>query len=396
MADKAKNSRPFRIPLWRRVWRNFMRLPPLLVWGAALAVALLLYLKQERGIRVVAFASEISYTVAPEVTGRLKRLDVNLNQDVVRGQIVAILDDDELLLDLNEARMELNRLKLELGREEALWEINAAGQETDQQTNLRRFAMDSENAHIDFLKSTADLAEDRIRLQGLELVLDRSASLQETELVPVASLDEDRIAYQALREKISREEPLVKEMQNHYQEARARYSTFVSEHLAAIPDSEQILKPLEYAVKVQEVRIEKVNLAIVKRVLRSPADGKVIEILRRPGEIVAMGQPVVTIIEPKSGEVVAYLPEERILDVKAGQPVKVRRKADPSQEYLSTVASIGTGVQQLPARIDPAAVVPRWGLAVHIPLSESLEAKPGESFEIIFKRADNGWYKKVD
>lgn len=361
-----------------------MRLPSVMIWFAALVAATILYLRQETGITVTGFAAEIRYSVASESMGRLKSLEVSLQQPVRRGQIVAALDDEVLRLELREARLELERLKLELGREEALWELGAIGQQTDQQTNLRRFARDVENAHIEYLLGLASLAEDRIRLQGLELILNRNRALEEDQWIPRADLDDNRIAFEALGERIEKQEPLVDEMRTRYLETDKRFNRFMEECLAQIPGSEPILKPLEYAVKVQEVRMEQINLAIVKLALRAPADGRIDEIFRRSGEVVAMGEPVVSIVETRSSEIVAFLPETRILEIGPGSQVRIKRIANPSQVYESSVASVDSSIRQLPVRTNPGFTVPSWGLAVHIPLPNSVEAKPGEAFEVVF------------
>ncbi len=372
------------IPFRHRLRRHLLRLPHVLVWSAALIGALVLYGRQEQGLVLTGFAGEVRYHVAPEVTSRLERLEVSLGQEVTPGQVVAFLDDAELLLDLQEARAELERLSLEIGREKALWELQAAGQRVDQQTNLRRFARDVDNAHIEYLDALASLAEDRIRLQGLEITLERTQLLHDSEVTPTAILEESRIACEALRERITRQEPLVREMKARYEEAAERYRWFRAEHPADIPDGDLLLKPLQYAVKVQEVRIEKVNLTLVELALRAPAAGQVAEIFRRPGEVVLGGQPVVSILESRASEIVVYLPENRILDVQPDQQVRIRRQADPGRVFQARVAHLGGCLEQLPLRLAPRAVAPTWGLAVHIPLPPLLAAKPGEAFEVRF------------
>ena len=360
------------------------RLGPLLVWVGVLMVVVALYVRQEAGGNLTGYAREIRYGVASETAGRLQRLEVTLNQDVSRGQIVASFEEKKLLLQLEEARTELNRIANELGRERALWELNAAGQQVDQQTNLRRFAQDASNAHIDYLTALAALAEDRITKQGLELTLNRTRQLEEHEFTSASDLDDDRIAFEALEAKVAKQESTTVAMFEACENADARYRKFLRNYVADTPDSQLLLKPLENAIEVQEIRIEMVNLAIVECVLRSPTNGRVAEIYHHAGEVVAAGQPVLSIVEPRASELVAYLPEHRIFDLQPGTEVRVRRVADPNRTFASSVASLGSSVDQMPLRLDPTAMAPRWGLAVIIPLPPSMEAIPGESFEISF------------
>jgi multidrug resistance efflux pump len=227
-------------------------------------------------------------------------------------------------------------------------------------------------------------AVDRIKLQELQLNLSRTRALQESDLLPLADLDTDRIAEEALKKKVAEYDSVIQNLRQRHEDTVARCEHFKAEYTDDVPDSELLLNTFKYAAKVQEQRIERVNLAILNLALKAPAKGIVTEIYCRPGEYVAMGQPVASIIEPVSSEIVAYIPEERIFDFKRGTPVTLRRKAAPEQSYQSVVAAMGSAVVQLPNRLDPGAVILHWGLPVYIPMPELLQAKPGEAFDVIF------------
>jgi multidrug resistance efflux pump len=355
-----------------------------LVWGAILIVVVGLYFKRMGGVSVTGFSEEIRYNVAPEITGRLQRLEVRLNQKVTSGQIVASFEDGDLLLQLQEARTELHRLGFELDREKALYKFNAAGQQVDQQTNMRRFARDVENAHVDYLEALSSLAESRIELQGLELTLNRSRRLEEEGLTPTATFDNDRLSFQALSDRVTVEESRVEVLLTTYNETDARYSRFLKEYMAETPEADLILKPLKNAIRVQEIRVEQVNLSIIGRVLRSPVNGLVAGILRHPGEIVTTGQPVLFILEPVSSRVIAYIPEHRVLDFKPGSRVKISRVADTGSVFYSSISHLGASIEQLPPRYTPGTTIPAWGLSVYIPLPDSLMVRPGEAFHLFF------------
>ena len=368
----------------RRLKIRLRRLTPLLVWVGVLILATPLYLRQVGGGSVTGFAREARYCVAPETAGRLDRIEVKLNQDVTSGQVVASLDDDEVMLQLREARTELEQLAHHLGREKAMWQLNAASQQVDQQTNLRRFARDASDAHIEYLSALADLAENRIQLQGLEIILGRTRQLEDKEMTSGAALDDARIAFDALDEKVAGQEKAVAIMVKAHQDADSRYREFLAGFLLEVPDTELLLRPLESGLKILEIRIEMANLAISKCILRAPANGRVVEIHHENGDMVAAGQPVISILNPQPTGIVAYLPENQILDLEPGAKVHLQRVADPQQIIISSVAGLGANVEQMPLRNDPLAMAPSWGLAVFVPLPDAPGVKPGEAFIISY------------
>lgn len=358
--------------------------PPLLVWSLALIATLFLYVRQEAGLTVVGIAAEVRYGVAATIAGRLETLQVQQNQFVEQGQIIAALDDGELLLDLHAARLELDRLSAESGRQKASWEFDATGQQLDRQRNLREFAGAADDAQLAYLEAVAELAENRIERDGLELTLNRSRESYESEVAPAEDLEQDRTAYEARNERVTRQTAIVEELARVYRDAQARYQGFLGECGTTVPDTLALLRPLQYELELQAVRIEKICRATTGLLLRAPAGGQITTIDIRPGEVVAAGQPVVSIVEPTARHVVAYLPEDSILAVQPGAKVEIRPVADQRLAIHSTVSELGAGVQRLPERLELQIGQPAWGRAVYIPLPETAVVRPGEAFEVRF------------
>lgn len=372
----------------RRLKYWLLRAPSLLVWGAAVVAATMLYVRQEHAVTLTGVAAELRFEVAPSAPGRVGRLEVAIGDDVVQGQIVASLDDRDLLLDLREARAEILRLSALVGREAETVTREHRERETDRLRELRRFARDVENAVLDHIEALAEQAEDTVRLRGLELAYERTKSLVSSGTTTQALLDLDQTAHDALEKAIAERETRIGKLEARRRQAERRYAEFAKAAPPSAAGSEAIIRPHRHAVEVQEVRVERANLEIAKLVLRSPGAGRVAAILRRPGEHAAAGEPVVSIVAPRATEIVAWIPEERIAEVRPGTRVRLRRAAMPGVEAESTVATLGPRVELLPERTDPAAVMKRWGLPVQIPLPPSLVARPGEAFEIELIRAE--------
>ena len=302
---------------------------------------------------------------------------------------MAALDDSELLLALAEAKAELGRINAELAREDTVRALRMTELKTEGLSELRRFVRDQHVAHISYLRGVADLAEDKAKLKGLDARLKRTEGLETQAVATGRTLDKDRSAFEAIKKRIEKSEALVATMHLRWLQAQKDYEEFLEKNSNDAPERQLLLEPFRYAIEVQQARIEQANLSLSKLVLRSPVDAVVASILRRPGEVVAAGQPILRLIQPAALEILAYVPEERLLEVEMDQIVRLERTAAPGQVIKGRVQQLGTELVQLPARASLGSRVPLRGFPIHISLSAELKIRPGESFTIKFLKNDN-------
>jgi len=369
------------VPLSVRVRRRLRGALPALVWLGAVAIAIQLYARHVHGITIVGLASEIGYDVSPTIPGKVRELSVGLGERVEPGQVIARLDDEELLLTLAEAQSELKRVRAELQRERELWDSNHTRWQADSIADSRRFARNVEDARIEWLEAKAKRSEDQIVLHGLDLRLDRTKALKDSQLATARRLDKDRTKRDAIFQRIESQGPVIARLETKYDEAVQRYEDFKARWAGKNPSADVIVKPFQYAIEVQQARIEKVNYAITRLDLKSPIAGKVSEIIRRPGETVAVGEPIVRLIEPIPREVVGWVPERSLLEFGVGDDVVLRRRAEPDKLIRTAVASRGDRLEAVPERLSPR--FPQFGIPIRITLPDSVRAVPGEAFDII-------------
>ncbi|NLW68199.1 MAG: biotin/lipoyl-binding protein, partial [Bacteriovoracaceae bacterium] len=60
----------------------------------------------EIGIYTGTLLPESQFTVAPKVAGRLEKILVDIGDEVRRGELIALLDDDEFVQQVDQARAE--------------------------------------------------------------------------------------------------------------------------------------------------------------------------------------------------------------------------------------------------------------------------------------------------
>jgi len=106
----------------------------------ALAVAVEIAPIQKTSVRDIGFFTgtldpRAKFIVAPKISGRLEKLLVNLGDRVKRGQLIAVLEDDEFLQQLEQARAELEVARAQL--EESKSNLENARREFERVNVLR-------------------------------------------------------------------------------------------------------------------------------------------------------------------------------------------------------------------------------------------------------------------
>jgi HlyD family secretion protein len=376
----------------RRLVRQAGRTVPIVVWIGVLGVALWLFERQRvvGSNRASAYAVETLFTVASQSPGHLATLAVGLHRPVAAGEILASLDGRGVELRLAGARAELERLRAELKRQQLLQLQGDVERTAARTADLRRFASEREQAHLDVLSLQASQEENRIRLLGLELELTRQVELQRQGLASGSRFDDVKTGRDALHKRIAEHERMLAELRQRHEQAGVRYEQFAREASGPDPAADPLFAPYRYAIEAQQVALEEVALLRTSLALRAPAAGIVDEILVRPGEFVAAGQPVLKLVEPRPSEIVAWVDEVGHQGVHVGSKAMLERAADRSR-FEAVVVRKANRMQPVPARAtgDPNLIA--YGLPIHLACPAEVTAVPGEAFTVRFLEEAEGF-----
>lgn len=364
------------IPLRRRLFFWKRNMLPKIAWGVVVGLLFISSYEEVSVIETTALVDLREMTLAPLIEGRLHGLAVEVLDEVNAGDVVALMDDTLVKAELITADAELGRLRAELdaGVEQLRLDTLTAQQGTlDAQ---RRFAWHEETARLDMLERMVQQESDRIRLQWLKLLAKRNKEMVDQGLMDRTVYDDVRLQYDALQAQIEQGDVVLASSRDKLAEAasrRAEFSTQVEDI-----DVERLLNPLREAIHVQETVLEQIRIRRESLVMRSPARGQIVQVLRRPGETVLPGDPVMT-LSPKGAErIVAYLSEREARAVTADAPVEISSPSRPELMAKGKVLKKGNAVVQLPLRllIDPNR--PMWGVPVTIGSFADNVFVPGE------------------
>ena len=128
--------------------------------------------------------------------------------------------------------------------------------------------------------------------------------------------------------------------------------------------------------------------------LQSPMDGVVIpiqaqdnevlhqrpgeQVVRRVGEVVAAGEPILAVSQREPTEIVAYVSEQQLGLLEGQMTVDVIRTRTPPQTAPSEIRKVGPTIELMPQRLWRNPAVPQWGRPVLIDIPPGLDLVPGE------------------
>ena len=237
--------------------------------------------------------SEKEVRVTAERSGRLKRLEFDEGDVVRRGQLLAELDSEELLLEIKRVRASL------AARERRKAELQAALQSL--RTEVASKIKEAE----------AVLKEVGWRYQGFKELFERGY-ISKMELEDVKRQYETALA--------SREIAL---------SGRKR-----------IEAKERELELQEALIREVEAELERLGLDLRRSSITSPIDGVVTSRAVLPGDTLARGTVVATVVGTEQLYIEAPVDEADVAKVRPGQEVRVVMDAYPGEVFRGVVKGL--------------------------------------------------------
>lgn len=352
---------------------------PALVWLTVLACVASLFYKRSQHFEVLGIVQGKVHEVSAPCDGQLKIVCVDLFDEVAKGQTLATLDDELVKAQIATISAEIEHLLARLIPTQEQLLAESANQETTLIGDQRRFFVDVENARLRILELRALIASDQITLEDLAIEVKILQELVEQDAVVPYELDRVKAQYNSLAKKIGENEHLLEQANIDLEQAQHRLSEFAQRQLQH-PTVDSALEVIRKAAKVQEKMLEQLLVQRSSLVVKAPANGIVIQIqanannfalrrqgegiLRRPGEVVLAGDPILTIAEHKPTQIIAYARENQLSRIREGMAVELvgfPQDQGKAQVVQSQVLRIGPTMEQMPQQLWRNPNVPEWG-----------------------------------
>jgi RND family efflux transporter MFP subunit len=237
--------------------------------------------------------------VAPQTSGKVVAVGVDIGSQVRRGQMLVRLDDAELKLRVDQAAAQVEQAK-------------AAVRQAEEKIGLRPGQAFDPNR-------VAEVAAARVALDLAERNFKRAEKL-------VESGDVSR---------------------SFFDEARSRRDQLKEQYDVAVAQARQNFAGVDVART--NVANAQAQLALARKnlsyaVIPAPIDGYVAERTADLGEYVSPQQKVVTIVRTNPLRIRIDIPEQAIQEVRVGQSVSITTSAWPDRNFSGRVARIAPNV----------------------------------------------------
>ena len=350
---------------------------PAVVWCLAVATVFLMLRHRSVIVEAPGLVQSPSVVVTPLEIGQIASVDVDLLQDVRRGQVLVRMDDARLRAESAVVAAEVEALRREL-------EQSLAERGQDEAADLRRFTGDVEQARIRGLEVLAILEPDRILLADLERDVVAYRDLLVGDLVSTRECERVQAEHDAMAEKVAEHEALLAGSRDDLAAAQERRRTFLNGRPELASDgavADAAGEAIAARVAVLERRFDEVAVRRDDLALVAPFDGVVMQIPTCPGQVVRPGDTVLTLTAARPEKIVVWL-DEAAVD-------RLRRRGDLEATVIQAhdgrrlhavcpVVRIGPAVVTLPVELWPSPTRPVRGRPVVLGIPAGLDLAPGE------------------
>ncbi|MEE9297353.1 MAG: HlyD family efflux transporter periplasmic adaptor subunit [Phycisphaerae bacterium] len=368
---------------WRRLRRGLLAGTPVMVWCVAIVAALYLHQRSSVSGTVLGFADDQPVTLAHLEPGVVREVHVRLYDTVARGHVLVTMDASAERIQLRVVEADVERLAAEVLAEKARLEASNSWSTADVEDLARRFAVDREAAHVDYLSQLVINARDRILLRGTTVEYGIERDLYEHGDANFREFNDIQTEVDALKEVLANNATVLARTKEAFEEADRRWSRFIDDKNAG-GAYEPVLTPLRLAIEVRKRGLEEIVRRIDAHVLRAPVAGQVTDLMAHAGDRVEAGSPLVLISPTSTSRVLAYLPEQMILSPRVGRPVTVRclASAGGRREFPGAIVGLSATVSEAPVRFRTIPSLAVWGRGMLVELADEVRLIPGEVVRI--------------
>ncbi|HEY6333623.1 MAG TPA: HlyD family efflux transporter periplasmic adaptor subunit [Blastocatellia bacterium] len=287
--------------------------------------------------------------VAAKVAGRIKEITVREGDQVKAGQIIAVLDDPQATAREDQARSMSREAQARL--EHATQQIGVLSKQLDQsklmvdqskldaQGRVKQAEAQLASAEASLAQAEANLEQARYDASKFGTLADAGAESERTAVQAKTTADAQDAAVKAARKQVDAYRGALEAAQANLANPAIR----TAQTDALLQQIHQAQSDIEGAKadkahsdqQISEAEENKNDLSVI-----APFDATVATRSAEPGEVVAAGTPIVTLVNYNQVYLRGYIPEGEIGNVRVGQPARVFLDSHPDQPWEAYVSRV--------------------------------------------------------
>ena len=346
---------------WRRIRQQFL---PGIVFLGGLSAAAVVWNQSVTPSALVGEAEIVRADVRTVQPGTLVGVTARLFQRVRAGDTLAqiVVTDPQVL----EASLAVIRAEIEVMR----------------QTTELRTLLDYERLMLDLMSERVKLTALKAQLRQAESNFTRVKTLHAGKLVTDENFEEVQNTRDALQAQITAQTELVTRIEPEYQ----RFTANDPGHTRPTP-----AQTLRASLKLQDEKLRLVEAQLKPVTLVAPIDGIVTLVLRKPGEVVATGEPIFQVTAAAAENIVGYVRQQAGTAPLPGTIVEVRTRSRPRRTGTTTITQVGSQFEPISPTLLAALQLPvtsvptELGRRVHVTVPTGLTLLPGEHVDLVLK-----------
>lgn len=287
--------------------------------------------------------------VSAKIGGKVAQVAVEEGETVKPGQLLVLLNESELRAQLQgaAARVRAAQERMERSRQQIpvlQAQLEQANLTTEQATQESRGRVVEAENSLAAARAQQTEAQENLRLAQVRQK--RTSFLYSQGVVSAQQRDEDNAALEVAKARVNAAQQQVQSAQGRLTQAQSALGNPSIRAAAAQQIERQIAQArTDVSVAQQEVRDAHATQAQIQANLddltvESPLAGNVMTRSVDPGEVIAAGEPLVTLVNLNNLYLRGFIPAGEIGKVKLGQPGLVYLDTFPNQPLEATVTRV--------------------------------------------------------
>jgi len=271
--------------------------------------------------------------VGTKVEGRVEKLLFREGDTVKEGDMIAFISSKQISASVDAAKAKL-----------LLWENKKHQAETDLVLTKQLVKERIHKAEIDITAAKAKLESERANLAIAEKNFKRCRNLLDKKVVSKSLYEKFQLEYISAKKDVRVSEMQVKQAEENLVIAK-------TERLK-IALKENEVKNTTTMLELTQAELAEKEATLADTEITAPCSGIILQKIVEPGEVVAVGTPIVRMVDPETFYLKVFIPNQDVGKLQLGNKAKIYPDALPDKTYNAIVTYISDKAEFTPKNVE--------------------------------------------